>query len=428
MYCHQCEQTPAGGCTTIGVCGKNEDIASLQDILIFGLKGIASYGYHAKELGERDPEIDSFYHEALFSTLTNVNFDLDRSIKLNLKAGHMAYKAMELLDMAHIKRYGNPKPTEVSTGTIEGPGILITGHDLLDLEELLKQTEGKGINIYTHGEMLPAHGYPELKKYKQLTGNWGGSWVNQKKEFEDFPGAILGTTNCVLAPRDSYKDRMFTCGIAGLEGVKHITDRNFDPVIKKALELPPLKEVAGETITTGFHHSNVLALAPKIIKAVKDGKIKRFFVVAGCDAPGNGMNYYTELTRIIPDDCVILSCACGKFRYNARDYGNIDGIPRFIDLGQCNNAYSAVQIAVALADAFECDVNDLPLSIVLSWFEQKAIAILLALLNLNVKGIRLGPTPPEFVSEGVLNVLQDTFDLKLIGDPKTDLEDMLNNK
>jgi len=340
MYCHQCEQTPKGGCTQVGVCGKNEDIASLQDILIFGLKGIAAYGYHAKELGKSDPEIDSFYHEALFSTLTNVDFDPARFIELNLKAGNMAYKVMELLDRAHTKRYGNPQPVEVSTGTASGHGILITGHDLLDLEELLKQTEGNGINIYTHGEMLPAHGYPELKKYTHLVGNWGGSWVNQKREFEGFPGAILGTTNCVLAPGDSYRDRMFTCGIAGLEGVKHIKDREFEPVIKKALELPPLKEEVGETITTGFHHSNVLALAPKIIEAVKAGKIRRFFVVGGCDSPGSGMDYYSELTRIISDDCVILSCACGKFRYNARAYGDIEGISRFIDLGQCNNAYS----------------------------------------------------------------------------------------
>jgi len=425
MYCHQCEQTPKGGCTKVGVCGKNEDIASLQDTLIFGLKGIAAYDYHANELGESDAEICGFYREALFSTLTNVDFDLNRFVELNLKAGSMTYRAMELLDKAHTKRYGNPGPVEVFTGTAAGHGILVTGHDLLDLEELLKQTEGKGINVYTHGEMLPAHGYPGLRKYKHLVGNRGGSWFHQKKEFEEFSGAILGTTNCVLIPKDSYKDRMFTCGIAGLEGVTHIKNRDFEPVIKKALELPSLKEEAGGTLTTGFHHSNVLALAPKIIEAVKAGKIRRFFVVGGCDGPGKGGDYYSELTKIIPDDCVILTCACGKYRHNSRDYGDIDGIPRFIDLGQCNNAYSAIRIAAALAEAFECDVNDLPLSIVLSWFEQKAVAILLALLSLNVKGIRLGPTPPDFISPGVFKLLQDNFDLKLIGDPEEDLKEML---
>ncbi len=425
MFCHQCEQTPKGGCTKIGVCGKDEDLASLQDILIFGLKGIAAYGFHAKELGATDPEVDSFYHEALFSTLTNTDFDPNRFVELILKAGNTAYKVMKLLDKAHTDRYGNPEPVEVSTGTAAGHGILVTGHDLLYLEELLKQTVDKGVNIYTHGEMLPAHGYPELKKYKHLAGNRGGSWVSQKREFEDFSGAILGTTNCVLKPKDSYRERMFTCGIAGLNGVSHIKGYNFEPLIKKALQLPELEAQGRGKLTTGFHHSNVLALAPKIIEAVKSGKIRRFFVVGGCDCPGKGMNYYSELTKAIPNDCVILSCACGKFRFNSEDYGTINGIPRFIDLGQCNNAFSAVKIAVALADAFKCGVNDLPLSIVLSWFEQKAVAILLALLSLDIKGLRLGPKPPEFVSEGVFKILQDTFDLRLVSDPEKDLAEML---
>lgn len=425
MFCNQCEQTPPTGCTKVGVCGKEEDVASLQDILIIGMKGIAAYGYHAKELGETDPEVDAFLHEGLFSTLTNVDFDANRFIALNLKAGQMCYKVMELLDKAHTERFGDPVPAEVSTGIVDGPGILVTGHDLLDLHELLKQTEGKGVNIYTHGEMLPAHGYPELKKYPHLVGNFGGSWVSQREEFDDFPGAILGTTNCVLRPKDSYKDRMFTCGIAGIEGVPHITDRNFEPVVQKALQLPTLSAAEGRKITTGFHHTNVLALAEKIVGAVKQGNIRRFFLVAGCDCPGKGMNYYTELTRAIPQDCVILTLACGKFRFNREDFGDIDGISRLIDLGQCNNAYSAVKIAVALAEVFNCGVNDLPLSLVLSWFEQKAVAILLALFYLGVKGIRIGPKPPAFVSEGVFKVLQDTFDLKLTGEPKDDLAEML---
>lgn len=426
MFCRQCEQTANGtGCTNIGVCGKSEDIASLQDILIIAMKGIAAYAYHAKELGATDPEVDAFLYEGLFSTLTNVDFDLGRFITMNLKAGKMCFKIMELLDKTHTERFGNPIPTEVSTSIIDGHGILVTGHDLLDLSELLKQTEGKGINIYTHGEMLPAHGYPELKKYSHLIGNWGRSWVGQKQEFEDFPGAILATTNCVVKPKDSYKNRIFTCGIAGLEGVIHIAERNFEPIIQKALQLPALSASENERIVTGFHHTNVLTLADKIVSAVKEGKIKHFFLIAGCDCPGKGMEYYAEFVKAVPKNCVIFTLACGKFRFNHENFGEIDGIPRLIDLGQCNNAYSAVQIAVVLAGVFGCGVNDLPLSIVLSWFEQKAVAILLSLFYLGIKGIRIGPKPPAFVSEGVFKILQDTFDLKLIGEPKDDLAKIL---
>lgn len=332
---------------------------------------------------------------------------------------------MELLDKANIENFGVPAPVEVNTGTVAGHGILVTGHDLLALRELLEQTEEKGINIYTHGEMLPAHGYPELKKHKHLVGNFGGSWDDQKKVFESFGGAILGTTNCVVQPKDSYKARMFTTGVAGLEGVVHISDMNFAPVIKKALELPKLSNSIGNKLTVGFHHSNVLALADKIVSAVKQGKIKHFFLVAGCDCPGSGMDYYTELVKAIPGNCIILTLACGKFRFNSADYGNIDGIPRLIDLGQCNNSYSAIQIAVALAGVFKCSVNELPLSIVLSWFEQKAVAILLTLFHLGVKNIKIGPKPPAVISAGVFKVLQDTFNLKLISDPQKDLKEML---
>ncbi|MFV1952108.1 MAG: hydroxylamine reductase [Nitrospinota bacterium] len=427
MFCYQCEQTVEGtGCTKIGVCGKNEDIASLQDTLLFGVKGIAAYGFHAKELGATDPEVDAFMHEALFSTLTNVDFDPHRFLKLVLKAGEMNIRVMEILDKAHTERFGNPEPAEVSTGTVEGHAILVTGHDLLDLYELLRQTEGKGVNVYTHNEMLPAHGYPELKRFKHLAGNWGGAWHKQKREFADFPGAMLATTNCVLIPpRDSYKDRLFTCGIAGIAGVTHIEGKDFSPVIDKALSLPRLPQKDGTKLVTGFHHKNVLALAEKIIDAVKAGKIKHFFLIGGCDAPGDKGNYYREFAQAVPNDCVILTLACGKYRINDIDFGSIDGIPRLIDLGQCNNAYSAIRIASALADAFKTDVNGLPLSLVISWFEQKAVAILLSLLHLGIKGIRIGPRPPAFISEGVFKILQDTFDLKLIGDPREDLKAIL---
>jgi hydroxylamine reductase len=426
MFCYQCEQTAKGtGCTTMGVCGKNEDVASLQDTLLYGLKGIAAYAYHARELGARDEQVDAFMHEALFKMITNVDFDLSRHVQIVLKCGEMNYRVMELLDKAHTARFGNPVPVSVPTGTKKGPGIVVTGHDLLDLYELLKQTEGKGINIYTHSEMLPAHGYPELKKFKHLAGNYGGAWQKQKEEFDAFSGAMLATTNCVLIPKESYKDRLFTTGITGVPGVAHIPTRDFTAIIKKALELPPLPENPGKPVMTGFHHTNVLALADKIIAAVQAGKIRRFFLIGGCDGAKPGRNYYTELAEKVPQDCVILTLACGKYRFNNLDFGTIDGIPRLIDLGQCNNAYSAVQIAVALAGAFKCGVNDLPLSLVLSWFEQKAVAILLTLFHLGVKGIRLGPTPPAFITPNVFKVLQQTFDLKLITTPDEDLKAIL---
>ncbi|HBT47707.1 MAG TPA: hydroxylamine reductase [Peptococcaceae bacterium] len=426
MFCYQCEQTAGGtGCTKVGVCGKNEDIASLQDTLVFGLKGVAAYSYHARELGARDEEIDAFMHEALFSTLTNVDFDAGRFLELLLQCGAVNLKAMELLDKAHVERFGAPVPTEVSTGTKEGPGILVTGHDLLDLYELLKQTEGTGVNVYTHGEMLPAHAYPELKKFPHLVGNYGSAWQNQKREFEEFPGAILGTTNCVLLPKDSYKDRMFTCGVAGLPGVTHIKNRDFRPVIEKAKSLPPLPAKEGGKVVTGFHHQAVLGLADKIVAAVKEGKIRHFFLVGGCDGAKPGRNYYTDLVARIPRDCVIITLGCGKYRFNYMDLGEINGIPRLLDMGQCNNAYSAIQVALALAEAFNCSVNELPLSLILSWFEQKAVAILLTLLHLGVKDIRIGPSAPAFVSPGVLSILQEKFGLKLITTPEEDLKAIL---
>ncbi|MCK5565262.1 MAG: hydroxylamine reductase [Planctomycetes bacterium] len=428
MFCYQCEQTAGGtGCTKIGVCGKNEDVQSLQDVLVFGLKGVAAYAHHARELGARSEDVDAFMHDAMFSTLTNVDFDLNRFLELVLKAGETNFKVMELLNNAHVEKFGSPTPVEVKSGTIAGPGILVTGHDLLNLEDILKQTDGKGINVYTHGEMLPAHGYPELRKYKHLIGNYGSAWQNQKTEFDAFSGAILVNTNCIMIPKDSYKDRLFTTGLAGVEGVTHIEGRDYSVVIEKALASAPLEDSQAASHTTGFHYTAVLGLADKIVAAVKAGKIKHFFFIGGCDGAKPGRNYFTEFAEKVPDDCVILTAGCGKYRINAHEYGDIDGIPRLIDMGQCNDCFSVIQVAVALAKAFDCGVNDLPLSLVVSWYEQKAVAILLTLLYLGVENIRLGPSLPAFISPNVLNVLVEKFKIKPIGDVDTDLADMLGN-
>ncbi len=431
MFCDQCEQAAGGiGCTTkVGACGKNEDINSLQDTLIYGLKGVAAYAYHARQFGARDEAVDAFMHEALFKTLTNVNFDLNQHLEMVLRCGEMNLKIMELLDKAHTENFGNPVPVEVDTGTRAGCGVLVTGHDLLDLYELLKQTDGTGINVYTHGEMLPAHGYPKLKQFKHLAGNFGGAWQDQKKEFNAFSGAIVATTNCVVIPAsNTYLGRLFTCDMVGLPGAVRVKNRDFSAVIAKARSLPPLAEAPGKKIWTGFHHAAILGLADKIIALVKAGKIKHFFLIGGCDGAKPGRNYYAELAELVPKDCVILTLACGKYRFNKLDFGDIEGIPRLIDVGQCNNAYSAIQVALALAGAFNCGVNELPLTLVLSWFEQKAVAILLTLLHLNIKGMYIGPTPPAFLSKNVFALLQEKFDLKLIGRPKEDLNKILAGK
>ncbi|WP_413309236.1 hydroxylamine reductase [Bacillus sp. 1P10SD] len=427
MFCYQCEQTPSGGCKVIGVCGKDETIASLQDTIIFGLKGIAAYRTHANQLGYTDAFVDATTHEALYLTLTNSNFNVQEHIEMAMKVGQATVRVMGMLDEAHTNRLGIPKPIRVSQNKIEGKCIVVTGHNLFALEELLKQTEGKGINIYTHSEMLPAHGYPALKKYTHLKGNIGKAWYDQRRLFEAFPGAILATTNCVMPIKGTYADRMFTYEVAGLEHVEKIVNDDFSPLIERALELPEAAVDSNETLLTGFHHETVLGLAPEVIEAVKTEKIKRFFVIAGCDAPGHGGDYYRELATSLPPEAVILTTSCGKFRFNDVDYGVVPGtnIPRYIDLGQCNNSGSTVKIAMALADAFECEINELPVSIVLSWFEQKAVAILLGLFSLGIQDIRIGPKPPEFISEGVLQVLQETFNLKLIGTAKEDMEEML---
>ncbi|NRR04087.1 hydroxylamine reductase [Brevibacillus sp. RS1.1] len=427
MFCYQCEQTPTGGCKVIGVCGKNEDLASIQDTIIFALKGIAAYATHARQLGYIDPEVDGITQEALYFTLTNVNFNLDEHLQMAMKVGKAAIKVMELLDRAHTDHFGVPQPITVSQNKIEGKCIVVTGHNLFALEELLKQTEGKGINVYTHSEMLPAHGYPALKKYPHLKGNIGKAWYDQRQLFEKFPGAILATTNCVMPIRGSYADRFFSYDITGLENVTKIEENDFAPLIEKALSLPEVSIESELTLTTGYHHKTVLGIAPEIIQAVKEGKIKRFFVIAGCDAPGKGGEYYRELATSLPPEAVILTTSCGKFRFNDVDFGTVPGtdIPRYIDLGQCNNSVSTITIAAALADAFECEVNELTVSIVLSWFEQKAVAILLGLFSLGIQDIRIGPKLPEFIQPGVLQALQDLFHIQLIGDAQEDMKQML---
>jgi len=541
MFCFQCEQTVKGeGCTKIGVCGKKPEVAALQDLLVYSLKGLSLYAAEAQKVGFRDGTVNTFTCEALFSTLTNVNFDPDRFVKLIkksvelrdnlksrvaeaggkadiaeeaanftprdtldglveqgeqvgiktdpdanadilslkelliygvkgvaayadharilgksddavyafvheamastskkdidadellglvLKCGEINLRAMELLDEANTGTYGHPVPTKVPLGVKKGKAVLVSGHDLKDLEEILKQTEGKGINIYTHGEMLPCHGYPELKKYSHFYGHYGTAWQNQAKEFGQFPGAILMTTNCIQKPQETYQDNIFTAGLVGWSGVNHIINKDFSPVIDKALEMEGFTEDSeGKEVMVGFARNAVMGVAGKVIEAVKNKDIRHFFLVGGCDGAKPGRSYYTEFVEKVPEDCVVLTLACGKFRFFDKDLGDIGGIPRLLDVGQCNDAYSAVQIAVALADAFECGVNDLPLSIILSWYEQKAVAILLTLLYLGIKDIRLGPSLPAFVTPNILNILVDKFDIKPISTPDEDLKVIL---
>jgi hydroxylamine reductase len=536
MFCYQCEQAAQGtGCTKIGVCGKQPDVAALQDLLVYGLKGIAFWANEARKAGKKDAEIDRFMIEGLFTTVTNVDFDapaiekilrkgavikekakvlagpvsgtipaaaqwqpaadldglvqqgeahglksdaIDPDVKsvqeiiiygikgyaayadhaltlgaendeiyafthkalattldpslglmdfvgLAMECGRINLVTMELLNKAHTDHYGHPVPTPVNLGTKAGKAILVTGHDLRMLEELLKQTEGKGINIYTHGEMLPAHGYPGLKKYAHLAGNFGGAWQDQAKEFVNFPGAIIFNTNCIQKPADSYKDRLFTWGLVQWPDVKHVDGWDFSAVINKALEGEGFAENPGQEILTGFGHNAVLGVADKVIDAVKAGAIRHFFLVGGCDGAKSGRNYYTEFAEKAPKDTVILTLACGKYRFNKLDFGDIGGIPRLLDIGQCNDAYSAIQIAVALANAFECEVNDLPLSMILSWYEQKAVAILLTLLHLGIKNIKIGPSLPAFITPNVLNFLVENFNIGPIGTAEEDLKQIL---
>jgi hydroxylamine reductase len=546
MFCFQCEQTSRGtGCTDFAVCGKDESTAVLQDLLVHAAKGIAQYNHRARLLGGRNAALDRFLLEALFATVTNVNFDgaaiekmirhaivlrgeaksfyqnaarsvgkpvtdvrgpatwmpartteklieqgeavssltrrerfgpdiaglqelllyglkgmaayadhalilgheseanyafisqalfhlaeeipsVEKLFALNLKCGEVNLLVMQLLDTANTGAYGHPVPTPVRVEPLKGKAILVSGHDLKDLERLLIQTEGKGINVYTHGEMLPAHGYPGLKKFKHLAGNYGGAWQDQKDEFAKFPGAILMTTNCIQEPQENYKARIFTNGLVGWPGVTHCANGDFTPVIAAALAAPGFTEDGPDkTILTGFGHNAVLGVADKVVEAVKTGAIKHFFLVGGCDGARSGRDYYTEFTESVPKDCVIMTLACGKYRFNKLDFGAIGGIPRLLDIGQCNDAYSAIQIAVALSKAFNCGVNDLPLSMVLSWYEQKAVAILLTLLHLGIRNIRLGPTLPAFVTPNVLKVLNEKFNLMPIKTAEQDLKSIL---
>jgi len=415
MFCNQCEQTQNGtGCTEIGVCGKDPDIQSLQEILLYGVKGMAAYAHHARRLGKVDEAVNAFIEEALFATVTNVNFDMESLFELILECGSQNVRVMQLLDEGHTECFGTPTPTTVYEGTKAGPGILVTGHDLADLADLLNQAAGQGVNVYTHGEMLPAHSYPKLRAHSHLAGHYGGPWQNQQWEFPAFTGPILATTNCILIPPDSYKHRLFTTRVTAVPGGKRLKTNDFSAVIAMAKTSPSLPDRKVKESTIGFHHSVILSLADKIVAAVKSGEIKRFYLIGGCDGAEMGRNYYTKLAQGAPQESVILTLGCGKYRIRNHDYGTVAGLPRLLDMGQCNDAYGAVQVALGLAKAFDCGVNDLPLSIVLSWFEQKAVAVLLSLLALGVKGIRLGPVPPAFVSPNVFKVLQEKFDLKLI--------------
>ena len=543
MFCYQCEQTAGGkGCTKVGVCGKTAEIANLQDLLIYQLKGIACYGKNILDQGKKvDESVSKFIEDCLFTTLTNVNFDsavhiellkesqkikenlrkqanceIDRDvalynlsndkesmlkdsvkagimyddklnedirslrstilyglkgisayghqaryikyrsesvdefyitalealtddsltlqdlIDLSMKAGTASVEIMKVLDEANTTTYKNPSPQQVNVNRRKGPFIVISGHDLRDLEQLLQQTEGKGVNIYTHGEMLPAHGYPSLKKYSHLVGNFVTAWQNQQKEFDGIPGCILMTTNCLMKPKDSYKDRIFTTNVVGWEGLKYVPvkedgTKDFSEIINKALELGGFTEDEEvKEITVGFGHNAVLSHANEIIEAVKGGKLRHIYVMGGCDGIKPARKYYTEFAQNVPKDCIILTLACGKYRFNKLDFGTLEGLPRLLDVGQCNDVYSAVKIALSLADAFNTDVNSLPLSIILSWYEQKAVADLLALLSLGVKGIHIGPSLPAFISSNVLQYLVDNFDIKPISTPEKDLEETLN--
>jgi hydroxylamine reductase len=406
------------------------DIRSLRETIKYGLKGIAAYSHQARFINYTSDEVNEFYFKAL-AALTDNSLTLEDLIKLAMETGNMSVKIMEVLDTANNNTYSSPSPTKVNVNIKKGPFIIVSGHDLRDLEMLLEQTEDKGINIYTHGEMLPSHGYPELNKYPHLVGNFGSAWQNQQKEFDNIPGCILMTTNCLMKPKDSYKDRIFSTSVVGFDGIKHIEKdenghKDFSKIINKALELGGFKEDEEvKEILVGFGHKATLSHAETIINAVKDGKVKHFFLIGGCDGAKPGRNYYTELAEKIPNDCIILTLACGKYRFNKLQFGEVAGLPRLLDVGQCNDAYSAVRIALALADAFNCTVNDLPLSIVLSWYEQKAVADLLALLSLGVKGMYLGPSLPAFLTPNVLNFLVENFDIKPISTPDEDLKQIL---
>ena len=432
--CASCE-TPCGGKEDYDMrelWDADEDIRSLKSLILFGIRGMAAYAYHARVLGYSDPEVSAFFYKAL-SAIGMKDWGMNELLPIVLEVGQVNLKCMALLDQANTGTFGDPVPTTVKLQVEKGPFIVITGHDLYDLKLLLEQTKDKGINIYTHGEMLPAHAYPELKKYPHLKGNFGTAWQNQQKEFDDLPAPILFTTNCLMIPKASYADRVFTTEAVSYPGMIHIgQEKDFTPVIEKALELGGYPEDrqftginGGETVMTGFGHGTVLGVADKVVDAVKKGAIRHFFLVGGCDGAKPGRNYYTEFVKQTPDDTVILTLACGKYRFNDLDLGTIGGLPRLMDMGQCNDAYSAIKVAVALAEAFHCGVNDLPLSMVLSWYEQKAVCILLTLLHLGIRNILLGPSLPAFVSPNVLKYLVEHYSIAPISTPEQDLKAIL---
>lgn len=412
----------------------SEDLRSLKSLILFGLKGMAAYAYHAWILGYKSEEVNNFFYEALKELAKETSSD--ELTKLVLKVGRINLKCMELLDKANTKTFGNPEPTKVTTNIEKGPFIIISGHDLKDLQLLLEQTKDKGINVYTHGEMLPCHAYPELKKYPHLKGNFGTAWQNQQKEFDNVPAPILFTTNCIMPPKRSYKDRVFTTSIVEYPECIHICDKkDFSSVIEKSLELGGYKENkkmtginGGDILTVGYGHNTVLSIADKIIELIKNKRISHIFLVGGCDGAKIGRNYYTEFVKKTPKDSIILTLACGKYRFNDIDLGTIEDIPRILDMGQCNDAYSAIKVAIELAKAFNCSVNELPLSIVLSWYEQKAVCILLTLLSLDIKNIKLGPTLPAFVSPSILNFLVEKFNIQPTTTPENDLKEIIGSE
>jgi len=412
----------------------DEDVRSLKSLLLFGMRGMAAYAHHAAALGKRDPEVYAFFYKGLSALASNAG--VPELLELNMEFGQANLKCMELLDTANTGTYGTPVPVKVTTNVEKGPFIVVSGHDLHDLAQLLEQTDGKGVNVYTHGEMLPCHAYPELKKHVQLKGNFGTAWQNQQKEFDAVPAAFLFTTNCLMTPKPSYADRVYTTSVVGFPGLVHIAERDgkkdFSAVIKKAIELggyPEGKKMTGinggDVLTTGFGHGTVLSVADKVIDAVKSGAIKHFFLVGGCDGAKPGRNYYTDFVRQTPKDSIVLTLACGKYRFNDLDLGEIGGLPRIMDMGQCNDSYSAIRVALALAEAFKCGVNELPLTLVLSWYEQKAVCVLLTLLSLGIKNIYLGPTLPAFVSSNVLSVLVEKWNVTPISTPEADLKKIL---
>ncbi|MEJ2622264.1 MAG: hydroxylamine reductase [Candidatus Thiodiazotropha sp.] len=436
MYCNQCKMSSPGGCgsegQTTGTCLKDANLSCLQDIIIYGVKGLAAYREHARELGADTLEVDDIISESLYFTLTNVNFDFNQHIAQLMKLGDAGIKVMNLLSDAHTNRLGTPSPVSISQNYAEGKAILVSGHNLEMLQNLLKQTTNRGVNIYTHSEMLPAHSYPELNKYPHLKGNIGRSWFDQRELFEKWSGAIVVNTNCIMPEKETtqYSNRLFTYKITGAPNTHKITNDDFEPLIQKALELPEITGFDSKaTLVTGHHYKSVLDLAPNILEAIEKKQIRKFFVVAGCDAPGNAGNYFRDITNNIPKDCVILTSSCGKFRFNDIDFGNIEGtdIPRYLDLGQCNDSIGAVHIASALSNATGIPINHLPVSIILSWMEQKAVIILLALLSLNIKNIYIGPTSPEFINTEVFTYLEQTFGLSVTNSANEDLGKLLVN-